>query len=169
MIFTDSYIDLVQISANVRIKIWQPNRFVHDLAPLFVILVVKLSFSSQHRSPHIRQMPPNATNKTKKWGEPDRDHLYELIQTGQVDIGDLSHENIEAVRQEHFRHHNIRNFCQHFKDFSAAFDLEAEYRGARRNRGGEGKLRRMVLIIICVRVLESYVPLPQHMYFRRRS
>jgi hypothetical protein len=139
------------------------------LAPLFVILVVKLSFSSQHRSPHIRQMPPNATNKTKKWGEPDRDHLYELIQTGQVDIGDLSHENIEAVRQEHFRHHNIRNFCQNFKDFSAAFDLEAEYRGERRNRGGESKLRRMVLIIICAHVLESYAPLPQQMYFRRRS
>ena len=114
-------------------------------------------------------MPPKATNKTKNWGEPDRDHLYELIQTGQVDIGDLSHENIEAVRQEHFRHHNIRNFCQHFKDFSAAFDLEAEHRGTRRIGGGEGKLRRMVLIIICVRVLESYVPLPQHMYFRRRS
>ena len=114
-------------------------------------------------------MPPNATNKTKKWGEPDRDHLYELIQTGQVDIGDLSHENIVAVRQEHFRHQNNRNFCQNLKDFSAAFDLEAEYRGAWRNRGGEGKLRRMVLIIICARVLESYVPLPQHMYFRRRS
>ena len=98
-------------------------------------------------------MPPKATNKTKNWGEPDRDHLYDLIQTGQVDIGDLSLENIEAVRQEHFRHRDIRNFRQNFKDFSAAFDLEAEYRGARRIRGGEGKLRRMELIIIRARVL----------------
>ena len=105
------------------------------------------------RSPHFRQMPPKATNKTKNWGEPDRDHLYDLIQTGQVDIGDLSLENIEAVRQEHFRHRDIRNFCQNFKDFSAAFDLEAEHRGTRRIGGGEGKLRCMVLIIICVRVL----------------
>jgi hypothetical protein len=98
-------------------------------------------------------MPPKATKKTKNWGEPDRDHLNDLIQTGHVDIGDLSLENIEAVRQEHFRHRDIRNFHQNFKDFSAAFDLEAEHRGTRRIGGGEGKLRRMVLIIICVRVL----------------
>ena len=114
-----------------------------------------MSFSSQHRSPHIRQMPPNATNKTKNWWEPDRDHHYKLIQTGQLDIGDLSHEIIEAVCQEHFRHRSIKKFCQNFKDFSAAFDLEAEYRGARRNGGGEGKLWHMVLIVICARILKS--------------
>ena len=57
------------------------------------------------------------------------DHLYDLIQTGQVEIGDLSLQNIEAVRQEHFRHRDIR-FFRNYKDFFAAFDLEADYRGA---------------------------------------
>ena len=75
-------------------------------------------------------MPPKITNKTKNWGQADKDHLYDLIQTGQVDIGDLSLENIEAVRQEHFCHRSAKNFRQNFKDLSAAFDLEAEYRGA---------------------------------------
>ena len=88
-------------------------------------------------------MPPKTTNKTKNWGQADRDLLSELIHTGQVDIGDLSLENIEAVREEHFRHRDIRDFCQNFKDFSAAFDLEAEYSGARRNEGGDGKLRQV--------------------------
>ena len=98
-------------------------------------------------------MPPKATTKTKKWGQSDKDNLTDLIQAGLVDIEDLSLENIEAVHQEHFRHRSVKNFRRNFKDFSAAFDLEAEYRGARRIRGGEGKLRRMELIIIRVRVL----------------
>jgi hypothetical protein len=132
-----------------------PNLFAIKMAPIFVILVADCHFylpATPHhtiRSPHFRQMPPKATNKTKNWGEPDRDPLYDLIQTGQVDIGDLSLENIEAVHQEHFQHRGVKNIHQNFKDFSAAFDLEAEYRRARRIGGGEGKLRRMVLIIIC--------------------
>jgi hypothetical protein len=43
------------------------------------------------------------------------------------------------VRQDHFRHCSVKNFCQNYKDFSAAFDLKAEYSGARRNKGGKGK------------------------------
>jgi hypothetical protein len=80
------------IAAIVRISIWQPNRFVHDLAPFFVILVVRSSFSSQ--------LLPVAT---------DGNHQN---QTGQVDIRDLSLENIEAVRQEHFRHRDIEIFAK---------------------------------------------------------
>ena len=63
-------------------------------------------------SPHFRQMQPKATSKTKKWGEPNRGHLFDLIQTGQVDIGDLSLQNIEAVRQEHSRHRGIKFFLK---------------------------------------------------------
>jgi hypothetical protein len=71
-------------------------------------------------------MPPKAaTTKTKKWGwgQSDRDLLADLIQAGLIDIEDLSLENIDAVRQEHFRHRSIKNFRRNFKDFSAAFDL----------------------------------------------
>ena len=92
-------------------------------------------------------------NKTNNWGQADRDLLSELIHTGQVDIGDLSLEKIEAVREEHFRHHYVRNFLQNFKDFSAVFHLEAKYSGAQRNEGSKGKLRRMILSIIRARVL----------------
>ena len=99
-------------------------------------------------------MPPKTTNKTKNWGQADRDLLSELIHTGQVDIRDLSSlGNIKAVREEHFRHRDVRNFRQNFKDFSAAFDLEAEYSGVRCNKGGEGKLRSMILITIRAHVL----------------
>ena len=137
-----------------------PNLLAIKMAPIFVILVADLSFlptshttQAQLRSPHFRQMPPKATTKTKNWGQSDKDNLTDLIQAGLVDIEDLSLENIEAVRQEHFRHRSVKNFRRNFKDFSAAFDLEAEYSGARRNEGGEGKLRHMILITIRAHVL----------------
>ena len=90
-------------------------------------------------------MPLKTTNKTKNWGQAGWDLLSELVQTGQVDIGDLSLENIEAVCEEHFCHHDVRNLQQNFKDFSAAFDLEAENSGAQRNKGGKGKLWCMII------------------------
>ena len=93
-------------------------------------------------------MPPKATTKTKKWGQSDKDNLTDLIQAGLVDIEDLSLDNIDTVRQDHFRHRSVKNFRRNFKDFSAAFNLEAENSGARRNEGGEGKLWRVILITI---------------------
>jgi hypothetical protein len=111
------------------------------MAPNFVILFADLSFlptshttQAQLPSPHFCQMPPKTTTKTKKWGQ-----VTDLIQAGLVDIEDLSLDNIDTVRQDHFRHCSVKNFCQNYKDFSAAFDLKAEYSGARRNKGGKGK------------------------------
>ena len=34
-VFTNSYVDPVQIAAIVRITVWQPNRFILNLAPIF--------------------------------------------------------------------------------------------------------------------------------------
>jgi hypothetical protein len=137
-----------------------PNLFGSQMAPIFGILVAELSFlptshttQAQLRSPHFRQMPPKAATKTKKWGRADKDRLYDLIQAGLVDIEDLSLNNINTVRQEHFCHRTVKNFCRNYKDFSAAFNLEAEYSGARHNEGGEGKLRRLILFTIRARVL----------------
>jgi hypothetical protein len=137
-----------------------PNLFGYQMAPIFVILFAGLSFlptshttQAQLRSPHFRQMPPKATTKTKKWGQSDKDNLTDLIQARLVDIEGLSIDNIDTVCQEHFRHRSVKNFCRNFKDFSSAFDLEAEYSGAQRNEGGKGKLWGMILIIIRVRVL----------------
>ena len=68
-----------------------------------VIFTYQPHNTRQLRSPHFRQMPPKAaTTKTKKWGQSDRDLLANLIQAGLVNIEDLSLENIDAVRQEHF-------------------------------------------------------------------
>ncbi len=108
---------------------------------------------AQLRSPPY-QMPPKAATKTKKWGIADKDRLYDLIQAGLVNTEDISPDNINAVRQEHFCHRAVKNFCQNYKDFSAAFNLEAEYTsGTQRNEGGKGKLRRLILFTIHARVL----------------
>jgi len=92
-------------------------------------------------------MPPKATTKTKKWGQSDKDNLTDLIQARLIDIEDLSLDNIDTVHQEHFRHRSVKNFHRNFKDFSAAFDLEAEYSDALRNEAGKGRLRRLLLLI----------------------
>jgi hypothetical protein len=131
-----------------------PNLFGYQIAPNFVILFADLSFlptshttQTQLRSPHFRQMPPKATTKTKKWGQSDKDNLTDLIQARLIDIEDLSLDNIDTVHQEHFRHRSVKNFHRNFKDFSAAFDLEAEYSDALRNEAGKGRLRRLLLLI----------------------
>ena len=38
-VFTNSYVDPVQIAAIVRIAVWQPNRFILNLAPIFFFKV----------------------------------------------------------------------------------------------------------------------------------
>ena len=91
-------------------------------------------------------MPPKATTKTKKWGQADRDLLANLTNRQLIDITDTSLQNIEQVRDLHFRHRDKKNFCTNFRNYSAAWDLEIEYSGARCNEG-EGKMRRLILLI----------------------
>ena len=91
-------------------------------------------------------MPPTATTKTKNWGQADKDLLADLTNRQLIDITDTSHQNIEQVRDLHFWHRDKRNFRRNFHDYSAAWDLEIEYSGARRNRG-EGKMRHFILLI----------------------
>ena len=90
-------------------------------------------------------MPPKATTKTKKWGQADRDLLADLTNRQLIDITDTSLQNIEQVRDLHFRHRDKKNFRRNFRDYSAAWDLEIEYSGARRNGG---KMLRLILLII---------------------
>jgi hypothetical protein len=97
-------------------------------------------------------MPATATtSRSKKWGQADRDLLANLTNRQLIDITDTSHQNIEQVRGLHFRHHDKKNFRNNFRNYSAAWDLEIEYSGARRNEG-EGKTRRLILLIFCLRV-----------------
>ena len=89
-------------------------------------------------------MPPKATKPIKSWGQADRDLLEDLTKRQLIDITDITHQNIEQVRELHFWHRDKRNFFRNFCDYSAAWDLEIEYSGAQRNGG---KMRRLILLI----------------------
>ena len=58
----NSYLDIVQIAVIVRIVIWQPNRFVHDLAPVFVILVAYHVSLTNHTAAHNNQQKTTTTH-----------------------------------------------------------------------------------------------------------
>jgi hypothetical protein len=89
-------------------------------------------------------MPPKATTKTKNWGQAESDLLADLTNRQLIDFTDTSHQNIDQVRDLHFRHRDKKNFRRNFPNYSAAWDLEIEYSGARRNGG---KMRRLILMI----------------------
>jgi outer membrane cobalamin receptor len=94
-------------------------------------------------------MPPKArttTSSSKKWGQADRDLLVGLTNRQLIDITDTSQQDIEQVRDLHFRHRDKKNFRKNFRNYSAAWDLEIKYSGARRTEG-EGKMRRLILLI----------------------
>jgi hypothetical protein len=82
-------------------------------------------------------MPPKAkaTTKTKKWGQANRDLLVDLTNRQLIDITDTTHKYIEQERDLHIRHHDKKNFCRNFHNYSAVWDLKIEYSGARHNRG----------------------------------
>jgi len=83
----------------------------------------------------------------KQWGKVDKAALYQLIVDGDVDIEDLSSENIDAVNARYFPHRQKRNFRRNFKDFASAFDLDQALSGARRQAAKKGKLR--VCLSVC--------------------
>ena len=91
-------------------------------------------------------MPPSATTRIKKWEQADRDLLANLTNRQLIDITDTTYQNIEQVRYLRFRHRDKKNFRKNFRNYSAAWDLEIEYSGARRNEG-EGKMRHLILLI----------------------
>ncbi len=84
---------------------------------------------------------PTLAKTTKQWGKVDKAALHELIVDGDVDIEDLSFNNIDAVHGRYFPHRQQRNFQHNFKDFASAFNLEQALSGASRQAAGQGKLR----------------------------
>jgi hypothetical protein len=75
--------------------------------------------------------PPGEVT-VKKWGKVDRIALTDLIKEGEVDITNLTTAYIDKVNSDFFPHRDKRNFRRNYRDFAAAWDLEAEYSGARR-------------------------------------
>ena len=89
-------------------------------------------------------MPPKATTKTKKWVQANRDLLADFTNRQLIDITNTTYPNIDQVKDLHFLHRNKKNFCRNFRKYSAAWDLEIEYGGMRRNGG---KMRSSILLI----------------------
>ncbi len=72
-------------------------------------------------------MPENTQLPTKKWGKVDKAALVRLVHDRDVDIINLSYDNIHAVGKAYFCHREKKNFCRNFRDFATTFNLEAEY------------------------------------------
>ena len=87
---------------------------------------------------------------TKHWGKVDRAALRKLVLDGNVDIENLSYENIDAIQEQYFPHRTVRNFWRNFKDYSSAFDLERELSGARRApKAPAGKMYYYIIVNAC--------------------
>jgi hypothetical protein len=152
-----------QIKMDKKVHLGKMDFFVHFFkvglfAPALVIDSVMLSFffmptgPALHQQTHHNTQPSSHTvpmppKTTKNWGQADRDLLADLTNRQLIDITDTSYQNIEQVRDLHFRHRDKKNFRNYFRNYSAAWDLEIEYSGARRNEG-EGKMRRLILLIL---------------------
>ncbi len=87
---------------------------------------------------------------TRNWGKVDRAALRKLVLDGNVDIEDLSYQNIDAVQERYFPHRTVRNCWRNFKDYSGAFDLERELSGARRAaKAPAGKMCYYIIVNAC--------------------
>jgi hypothetical protein len=53
---------------------------------------------------------PTLTKTTKQWGKVDKASLLQLIVDGDVNIKDLSFENIDAVHAQNFPHRQQHKF-----------------------------------------------------------
>ena len=97
-------------------------------------------------------MPSN-----KYWGKVDKVALASLVEDG--DISDTSLEYTASVHSNYFSHHDLRNFRRNYRVFFAAFDLEAEYAGARRrNRGNCTSLFFVVFMRVRFPLIPSLPP-----------
>ena len=103
-------------------------------------------------------MPLNPPPKAKKWGQADKDILYELLKYDEIDIGDTSLPTIERIRRAHFQHRSSENFRRNFRNYVARYDLEHSYRGARRRAAEEGRLSVCYVLIIKSISLGIYLP-----------
>ena len=91
----------------------------------------------------------------KYWGKVDKAALASHVKDGNINIGDTSLEYTKFVHSQYFRHHDLRNFCRNYRVFLAAFDLEAEYAGARRRNGGNCA---SLFVVVFMRVRVPLIP-----------
>jgi hypothetical protein len=99
-------------------------------------------------------MPSN-----KYWGKVDKVALASLVEDGDINISDISLEYTASVHSDYFRYHDLHNFRRNYRVFSAAFDLKAEYAGARRCNGGNcTSLFVVVFMRVCVTLIPSLPP-----------
>jgi hypothetical protein len=70
---------------------------------------------------HTVPMPPKEAKSTKNWGQADRDLLADLTNRQLINITDTSYQNIEQVRDLHFRHRDKKNFRKNLRNYLAAW------------------------------------------------
>jgi hypothetical protein len=88
---------------------------------------------------------------TRNWGKVDKAALRKLVIDGDVNIDDLSYNNIDAVHEKYFPHRTVRNFLRNFREYSSAFDLERELSGPRRAaQAPSDKMCCFIIINACV-------------------
>jgi hypothetical protein len=75
---------------------------------------------------------PDMQLPSKNWVKANKAALARQVHGRNMDIKDLLSNYIDAIGKEHFCHCGKKNFCRIFRDFAAAFDLEAKCCGARR-------------------------------------
>jgi hypothetical protein len=108
--------------------------------PRTLLLPARNNNQQQHTISFFCLAMPNMQLTTKKWGNADRAALARLVHDRDMNINDLSYDNINAVGREHFCHCKKKIFCRIFNDFAATFDLKAEYSRAKKR----GKVRRCI-------------------------
>jgi len=99
-------------------------------------------------------MPSN-----KYCGKVDKAALASLVEDGNINISNTSLKYTASVHSDYFSHHDLRNFRQNYRVFSAAFDLEADYaRARRRNRGNCTSLFVVLFMRVRVPLIPSLPP-----------
>jgi len=77
---------------------------------------------------HTVPMPPKEAKSTMNWGQANRDLLADLINRQLIDITDTSYQNIEQVRDLHFRHRDKKNLQRGTSKYSIAAHNATEVR-----------------------------------------
>jgi hypothetical protein len=108
--------------------------------PRTLLLPARNNNQQQHTISFCCLAMPNTQLTTKKRGKANRAALARLVHDGDMDINDLSYNNVNAFGREHFCHCKKKNFCRIFHDFAATFDLEAKYSRAKRR----GKVKQCI-------------------------
>jgi hypothetical protein len=71
------------------------------------------------------------TNQSRRWVKTDDQHLFELIESGEVDHLDESLDNIQKIRDTHFSWCLLKNFSVNYRKKVREYNTAQTLAGAR--------------------------------------